>query len=332
MILRKKVIIFGLGGAYSNLKEKIDKKYDVLAYTDNNDKSKFNLDDPNKFISPKEINNYDYDLIIVCSSFFEEIKTQLIFEFDIDESKILGVYTPKLTRKNFKEDMEKYSELNTRKDFEIDKKNLWYIHNDCGEDAGHIDIHYFLQDIWAAKKILKYNPDKHYDVASRIDGFISHLLVFREEVTLIDIRPLSTSVKGIKFKCSDATSMEGIEDEEIESLSSLHAIEHFGLGRYGDMIDPEACFKVMKSFQRVMKPNGRLYIGVPIGPENSVVFNAHRIFNPLTVIEKFDKMDLVEFSYIDNYSIKKIEINNIANEIDKIPNYSCGLFEFVKKD
>ncbi len=98
----------------------------------------------------------------------------------------------------------------------------------------------------------------HLDVGSRLDGFIAHLLAFME-VEVIDIRPLNINVPGLRFTLGDATVLERKSDS-VESLSSLHAVEHFGLGRYGDSIDPEACFKAMRSFARVLKPGGVLYL------------------------------------------------------------------------
>lgn len=122
-----------------------------------------------------------------------------------------------------------------------------------------------------AKKIIHKQPNEHYDIGSRVDGFIAHLLSGLDaKITIIDIRPLSIQVPNLKFIQANATNLDGIEDNSIESLSSLHAVEHFGLGRYGDPIDPDACFKAMESLQRVVKQNGILYFSVPIGKTDAV--------------------------------------------------------------
>ena len=100
-------------------------------------------------------------------------------------------------------------------------------------------------------------------------------------VTMIDIRPLPEKIEGLKFIQADATNLDGIADNSIKSLSSLCAPEHFGLGRYGDPIAPDACFKAMKSMQRVLQRGGYLYCAVPVGETSCVAFNAHRIFNSI---------------------------------------------------
>lgn len=110
---------------------------------------------------------------------------------------------------------------------------------------------YLIQDLWAAAKIFEdgYNG-KHYDIGSRVDGFITHLLAFGKKVVLVDIRPLPYYIKNLSFIQADATDLSEFEDNSIFSMSALCSLEHFGLGRYGDPIDPNACFKAIKAIQR----------------------------------------------------------------------------------
>ena len=224
--------------------------------------------------------------------------------------------------------MELYKELNSEANFSIDNTNLKIITADKYMSAGLPPAHYFAQDIWGAQKIYKNHPEMHYDIGSRLDGFISHLLVFRE-VYYIDIRPLPYNIPNLHFIQGNAEQLGQLEDNSIESLSSFHAIEHFGLGRYGDKIDPVAYKKVAESIQRVMKKDGRVYIGVPIGPQDKLIFNAHRIFSIKTVIGLFHDMALQDIAIVrgsDTY-VETIE----KDKYECVDEYSCGLFEFIKK-
>lgn len=157
-------------------------------------------------------------------------------------------------KNNFRKDLLKFKESSI--DGKMPIKEIVPILTDKYKAAGTIDEHYFLQDIYVAKKVIEANPEKHYDIGSRIDGFISHLLLFLNRVIMIDIRPLPQKIEGLDFVQGDATNLTSIRDNSIESLSSLHAVEHFGLGRYGDEINPEACFLAMKSMQRVIRGGG----------------------------------------------------------------------------
>ena len=119
--------------------------------------------------------------------------------------------------------------------------NLFPRYGDRFQKAGCAKGHYFHQDMWAAKKIFLHEPEKHTDIGSRIDGFVAHLLVFRP-VTILDIRPVDSSVDGLNIERGDITALD-YADNSIESLSCLHAIEHIGLGRYGDEVDVDGWSK-----------------------------------------------------------------------------------------
>ena len=221
-----------------------------------------------------------------------------------------------------------YSQLNNRSSFEYIKDNEYLITTDRYSKAGDVKS-YFWQDLWAARHVFEVRPNMHYDIGSRVDGFITHLLSYKQDVTLIDIRPLDVEIKGLDFIRADATNLEGIEDNSIESLSSLCALEHFGLGRYGDPIDPEACFKCFDAIQRKVKLGGYVYISVPIGKEH-LEFNAHRIFKAGTISDAFDKMNLVEFSSCcRNHYEKNIDIHKYDDWTEQGGD-RFGLFLFRK--
>jgi len=221
---------------------------------------------------------------------------------------------------------KQYEALNKRPSFRIDEKNNYYWYEDRFGHAGSLGS-YFWMDLWAARKIRDLKPKLHYDVGSRVDGFISHLMLIGQKVKMIDIRPADLGLEGVDFIQADATNLDGIDEESIESLSALCSPEHFGLGRYGDRIDPEACFKFFSCIEKKMRRGGHVYICVPVGHEQ-VEFNAHRVFAPMTVIESFgDKMKLVEFSVTDGKSVK---YNADAEFYGKIEGHVCGLFEFIK--
>lgn len=195
------------------------------------------------------------------------------------------------------------------------------------EDAAGALGNYFHQDLWAARKIFRRQPKRHLDIGSRIDGFVGHLLVFMD-VSVIDVRAMPPDVEGLSFVQADATRMEHFETDSVDSLSSLHAAEHFGLGRYGDNVDPDACFEFMRALQRVLAPNGQLLFSVPIGTE-ALHFNAHRIFAPQTVIDTFNQLTLVSFSTVQDRD-RLIENADPALYLEE--RYQVGLFEFTKTD
>lgn len=229
-------------------------------------------------------------------------------------------YTP-----TFIKDLIRYSNCKAPENFKLRISLISPVLNNYKESAGQAGGHYFHQDLWAARRIFKANPGRHVDIGSRIDGFIAHLLVFRP-VEVIDIRKLESNIQGLNFIQADATSMQQFESNSLESISCLHAAEHFGLGRYGDPIDPMSCFKFMSALERVLALGGRLYFSVPIGRER-LEFNNFRVFTPLTILKSFPKLTLKQFSFVgDDGELRE----NVRLEDFPVSDYACGLFEFTK--
>lgn len=224
-------------------------------------------------------------------------------------------------------DIKKYTQLLKDNEFVIDKKKLFTIYED-EECAGVLDFQYFLQDLYFAKKIIENKTKNHFDIGSRIDGFIAHLLSSDVNVTQIDIRPFPIEIDGLSFIQADATNLDNIPDESISSLSSLHAIEHFGLGRYGDPINPDSWKLVLNAIQKKICRGGLFYLGLPISNKSQVYFNAHRVFNPKLIIDELDSMKLLSFSYIHDEKIIKVE--DFSGVYSEFSNYDCGLFIFRK--
>ena len=227
--------------------------------------------------------------------------------------------------RRFYRDLKTYNLLNKEKNiFKIKWKKISPILYDYDENAGNISG-YFVQDLWAARKVYRNKPSNHIDIGSIIDGFISNLLVFMD-VTVVDIRKLESGVKGLKFIRADALNILDFNEKYL-SISSLHAAEHFGLGRYGDKVDPDGHIKFINNLQNILLKNGILLFSVPLG-NNEVIFNSHRAFDPKTIIKYFDSLKLLSFSVIDKHNnlIENIEIE----KIDNFSIYKIGLFEFTK--
>lgn len=226
----------------------------------------------------------------------------------------------------FEDDMIAYSSMNPPEEFKIKEEYLYPIVGDkYAMNSGMTE--YFWQDLWAAKHIIAGGVKEHYDIGSRVDGFIAHLLAANIKVNMIDIRPFPGEAENLFTVVDDATMLNNFEDNSISSLSALCSLEHFGLGRFGDPIDPMACFKCFAQIQKKLKKGGRLYISVPVG-QARIEFNAHRIFYANTIIECFDALHLVEFSTIYD---KRIEYNTDIHKYDSYDkNYAVGLFYFEK--
>ena len=197
---------------------------------------------------------------------------------------------------------------------------------DFHDDAGLATGHYFWQDLICAKWINDVNPKSHFDVGSRVDGFIAHLLSFRE-VILLDIRSLENVIPQLSIIKGDAQL--GFEDinRKFDSVSSLHSIEHFGLGRYGDTIDPNGHITGLINIAGLVDTGGYLYISFPIG-ESQVEFNAQRIIAPDFPFEYLQDFTLEDFVLIP---WKGAPIYNLdPQKLSDLTWGNAGLYKFKK--
>ena len=198
---------------------------------------------------------------------------------------------------------------------------------DISEAAGSARGHYFLQDIWASQRVFKLSPSVHVDVGSRIDGFVAAVCSFCPEVRYVDIRPLESGVPNLVGVSGNICQLP-MESGSVQSLSSLHVIEHIGLGRYGDPLDTDGWKKGLMELERVLAPGGQLLLGTPVGRQR-VVFHAHRVFSPDQIIQALPGLRLEEFAYIPSNSA-----DHWVDDADpaSLPamEYGCGLFRFTR--
>ena len=185
------------------------------------------------------------------------------------------------------------------------------------------DAHYFYQGAWLARKIAGRSPQSHVDVAS--SALTVSVLSAMVPTTHIDYRPLRANLPGLRCMAGDILDLP-LADASVDSLSCLHVIEHVGLGRYGDPIDPHGSAKAAAQLGRVLAPGGRLYLSVPVGRER-VCFNAHRVFAPESIERMFPWARLEGFALVDDAGAYSEHAEfGMARGLE----YGCGMFEFSR--
>jgi SAM-dependent methyltransferase len=201
----------------------------------------------------------------------------------------------------------------------------------CFNEGGQytFSTHYGYHTAWAARVLARLKPSKHVDISSCL-RFVSLVSAFIP-IEFYDYRPAELSLSGLTMDHADITALP-FEGGSVESLSSMHVVEHVGLGRYGDSLDPQGDVKAMSELSRVLAPDGSLLFVVPVGKEPLIQFNAHRIYTPELVRKGFPALRLVEFSYISDPAAWPERFIQIASEKD-IDNdtYGCGCFHFIKE-
>jgi SAM-dependent methyltransferase len=184
--------------------------------------------------------------------------------------------------------------------------------------------HYFYQDVWALRKLGRFQPTEHHDVGSRLDGFVAQATAICP-VFYWDIRAPQFQLPDFQFRQGTILNLP-VPNGSITSLSCLHVAEHIGLGRYGDPLDPDGAEKALRELQRVLGKGGQLLYSMPIGRER-VEFNAQRIWEAPRPIEILSELRLVEFSVVTDGNEFVVDANpkDFTNA-----RYACGLYQFQR--
>ncbi len=206
----------------------------------------------------------------------------------------------------------------------------------CLEDryqtAGAATGHYFHQDLHVAQLIFRNRPARHVDVGSRVDGFVAHVASFRP-IEVLDIRPMDSAAPNIVFRRANLMEERFALENYCDSLSCLHTLEHFGLGRYGDPIDYYGYKRGWANLHRMLEPGGKLYFSVPMGPQR-IEFDAHRVFSmPFLVSMAREFYTIDSFAYVNDAGdlVREADPTGADAERNFGCTLGCAIFELTKR-
>ncbi len=93
--------------------------------------------------------------------------------------------------------------------------------------------------------------------------------------------------------------------KKFDVILSISSIEHDGLGRYGDPINPNGDLEFMATAkEKYLKEDGVMILAVPTG-RDCLVWNAHRIYGPLRL-----PLLLKEWNLIETFGFTKSAFHN----------------------
>ncbi len=151
-----------------------------------------------------------------------------------------------------------------------------------------------------------YEALEKYPIVGKEVGIIGSQLPFYECVVLAyGGYPITVEYNKIISEDPRITTLTVEEfnknPRKFDVLLSISSIEHDGLGRYGDPINPNADLEFMKKAKSLLKEDGHMILAVPVGYD-TLVWTAHRVYGPLRLpllIKEWNLIDSFGFSEKD---------------------------------
>lgn len=256
-------------------------------------------------------------------------RVALAWGFDPRKTIAAVKWSPKV-RRDLAQLREQAALSESAKDFAWGER--YPILDDLGQPAG-LGGHYLYQDVLVAREIYARKPRRHIDLGSSVHGFVSAVASFRD-IEVIDVRPMHVELPGVSFLQLDAGRPSPEFLECADSISCLHALEHFGLGRYGDEVDVDGWLKGLDFMTRLLEPDGVLYLSVPAGQVQRIEFNAHRVFSiPYLRRVLQEDYDVEHLSFVtdDGRLVSNVDLESREAASTFHAHYGCAIWTLRKR-
>jgi SAM-dependent methyltransferase len=188
------------------------------------------------------------------------------------------------------------------------------------------DTHYIYHTAWAARVLRRIAPAVHTDISSSL--YFPAIVSAFVPVRFFDYRPPRLYLDSLEVDRANLNALP-FPTDSVESLSCMHVVEHVGLGRYGDPIDPRGDVQAMGELARVVARGGSLLFVIPVG-QPRIQYNAHRVYSYEQIVSTFAPLELVEFALIPDDAEKRGLLNDPDPAIVAQQRYACGCFHFRK--
>ena len=135
------------------------------------------------------------------------------------------------------------------------------------------------------------------------------------------------------FDCEAQNILKHIPEKTYKIVTCLHALEHFGLGRYGDEIDYYGDQKGLKVFNKLLKDEGYLVLSVPYRYQVAAMieYNSQRVYSTQAIDDMLAKngFELLDYVQIDpfmttNVSDKNGEIKQVPTPLHRLKEANVG--------
>lgn len=131
-------------------------------------------------------------------------------------------------------------------------------------------------------------------VGSATPLYETFLDIFGNQINTIEYRKIEHNIPNLNtYTYEEAMDSNVSLNWNFDVGVSVSSIEHSGLGRYGDALDPEGDLKTMNLLSKIIKKDGLLILEIPIGTDK-ISFNASRVYGKFRLLLLFEKWELLK--------------------------------------
>ena len=110
-----------------------------------------------------------------------------------------------------------------------------------------------------------------------------------------------------KIECKEYFEFFKSTENTYDAVVSFSSVEHSGLGRYGDPLNPSGDIESMQDIYKSLKPEGLLMWGAPVG-KDVLVWNVHRIYGPLRLPMLFQNFKEIDWFGTSKESLFELRV------------------------
>jgi hypothetical protein len=176
-------------------------------------------------------------------------------------------------------------------------------------------FYYGNTDLWLYKALEKYPilGKEVVIIGSTVPWYESVVIAYGGYPTTIEYNKIVSD--------DDRLTLMTVEEfnnnpKKFDVILSISSIEHDGLGRYGDPINPTGDLEFMATAkEKYLREDGVMILAVPTG-RDCLTWNAHRIYGPLRL-----PLLLKEWNLIDTFGFRKSAFRNPLGDQSYQPIY-----------
>lgn len=155
---------------------------------------------------------------------------------------------------------------------------VWPCEGDADDDPVLVYDRHF-EYAYVIEVIRRYRLDglTILDIGSAGSVLPTVLAAMGNKVICLDMRNWPVEYKGVEILRGEVSTAD-IPEGSCDVITCVSALEHFGLGRYGDRHDVDGDFKGLARIRTWLKTEGVLILTLPYG-RPTVAYPAHRVYD-----------------------------------------------------